>query len=137
MPSEVSAVDQWIYNTLVNDPVIQALVGDRVYDTTVPEEGNFPCVIFAYIDGDDIRGTGGKRLAVWFRYRIEGMAESRTYDPVRPISNQIDTLLNLDQLATVDTVAGIARTSEVKRDEPEDGRVALGGIYEGMAYIVE
>ena len=137
MPSELSAASEWIINRLKTDPILQDLIGGRVYYYTIPQNGVMPCIVVAPIDNLPRKGTGDRRILERIWHRVEAVAESFSFEDVKPISDQIDELLDLGQELEDGSIAvGISRDKETERPDDELGRVIKGGIYTGMVQFI-
>ncbi len=147
MASELNPVAAWIYERLAHDPDgvdgrgrayrgLDSLVAGRIYEMRVPQDGGFPCVVFAFHSGRDRRGTGGARVCTRLLYQVKGIDVGEDFTAVGRIADRIDALLQQAQDRDDPTVIGVSRTDPVQYMDEADGveHVHQGGMYSVFAY---
>lgn len=100
-----------IYETLVGDADVGALIGDRIYDR-MPSDGDYPCVTFGptdYIDDDSQCITGRietVQLDCWSRDQGRMRPCKEIADAVKSALHKADLSLTTNALVEI-VVAGV------------------------------
>lgn len=94
MIETVDLADVWIYQTLAADAALNALVGDRISGTLSNELPDTPYVTFLCQSTLDVIGTGGIRISTDNLYEVKAVAQTASWDDVRPIARRIFALLD-------------------------------------------
>jgi len=70
--TEVQQAKKWIYDSLVADSALTAIVSTRVYTDRVPSAPTFPYVLYNLMAGSDVQAVGTVREAstVLFQVRV-------------------------------------------------------------------
>jgi hypothetical protein len=95
-----------IYDTLIGDAALSALIGDRVYDGR-PQESNFPCVTFGPSDSraDDMECIDGRsetiQLDVWSRDQGKMRPCKEIMDAARDALHFADITLSVNALVLI------------------------------------
>lgn len=142
MVCELGAVARWIYARLASDADgedaegnayqgLASLVGGRVYEFMVPENGDYPCVLFTHLTGRDVVGTGARRIFSRSAYHVKAICKGNSFGPCAPIAARIDALLQQAQDVTDPVVLGVHRVGAVQSAGQDDGvrYNNLGGEY--------
>lgn len=144
MTLEINGVAAWLYSQLAGNATIAAGVGMhpdkqtlQIYEMEAPQGAVFPYIIFAYLDGLNRRGTGGRRVLVRMRYQIRVIGDGDSFGDIATIADAIDDTLNLNQLLDHPTVAGCSALRPLQSSSLINGerRNLLGAEYEIQAYV--
>jgi hypothetical protein len=89
---ETSAAERWLVTVLKADAALTAVVGQRVYNTRVPSNGQFPCVLFQLqAASNDFVALGGVRVWASLVYLVRGIAEQASFEGnLATIADRID-----------------------------------------------
>ncbi|MGC0224926.1 DUF3168 domain-containing protein [Pseudooceanicola nitratireducens] len=115
-----------IYQTLVADPVVGALVDDRIYDGR-PDTGGFPCVTFGasdYVEEDSQCITARVEtinLDVWARSQGKLRPCKEICDAVKDALHEADLSMALNALVRIEVTG-------VRVFVDEDGLTAHGVV---------
>ena len=137
MTSETNIIETWLYSVLSGDATLHALVADRIFNTIALQNSPYPCVVFQYQGGHDVMNVSTFRIMTDALYVVKGIAQSAVFADVKPIADQVDTLLH----GQAGTVAGLGTVLMSNREQPfqlleQDGDTHyrhLGGIYRIIA----
>lgn len=139
MADETFAVDKAVYQKLFGDAPLMALIGNRIYSEIVPEDGDYPCVLFAHYNGVDTNAIGrGSRLLSRLQYVIRAVTKGEdTFANASSIASKMDDLLlGMTQDVVLDGktyhIGGMDRIRSLRSQEVDDGvrYNYLGGVYE-------
>lgn len=138
--AETSAAEKWIYSKLAADAALTAIVGTRIYHDRIPQDvaNPYPCVVFAYQSGRDVRGVGAWRAWSNLLYVVRGIDETEDYlGNLQTIANRIDAVLHGASGTTSEGTVWASVREEPFRmsEEGPGGRIFghLGGIYRVLA----
>ncbi len=131
--SETARARAWIYTTLMNDPVVLGLVGNRVYHAVAPADAQYPFVIFQLRSGgNDLRGVGMTRIWAEPLYLIKAICKGTSSGSIEPVVNAIDAALH-GKSGTVTNGVIVEcfreRPFELPTDENGTMYMQLGGEY--------
>lgn len=142
MVCELGTVARWIYARLASDADgedangnpyqgLASLVGGRVYEFLVPENGDYPCVVFSHLAGRDVVGTGARRIFSRSSYHVKAICKGNSFGPCAPLAARIDALLQQAQDVTDPVVLGVHRVGPVQSADQDEGvrYNHLGGEY--------
>lgn len=142
--NEVDAAAKHLFDTLVADAGVGALIGDRIYHAVAPEEAAYPFVIYSQHTGRDRLAAGGQgRMLVRSRWLILAVHNENDMARVRKLASTVDAAL-VGSAATVEIDAQSYHVQSVSRREPvervgeRDGTIYVnaGGYYATSAYSV-
>lgn len=137
--AEVLSAEKWIYATLAADVTLTGLVSTRIYADRIPQDvaSPFPCVVFSYLTGRDLRGVGTWRAWSNFLYIVRGVHETEDFSgSLKTIADRIDAVLHgASGSSSEGTVWAAWREEPYRMPEATDGRsiAHLGGIYRVLA----
>lgn len=125
--NELGLAETWLYSRLSGDAELVALVGDGIYQQYIPDDGEYPAVLFAYQSGRDIRGNGPRRYLTDVVYVVKVIGTGPV-SGLRGIAARIDAALNAQASGPV---AMCVRTQPLYFPEREGDTVYqhLGGFY--------
>lgn len=131
--SDLTRVDEWIYDLLSGDLQVGGAVGGRVYADAAPQNAGTPMVLFSFLGGSDKVLTFQRRLTNAI-YLIRAIAQGSSYNTLEPIVDRIDTILNVPTQGTYlrgVLITNVIREQPHQRKDIEDGvpYVYLGGFY--------
>ena len=114
MRNESYLADQWLYETLIGDVSLSAIVGTRVYSDEAPPNAIFPYLQWNLISAVDIKGQSTFRIMANCLYVVKLVGKSTTYGSLMPASDRMHTLIDGKG---GDTVAG-DHVYSCSREEP-------------------
>jgi hypothetical protein len=115
-----------IFDTLVADAGVGALVGDRIYDA-MPSEGQYPCITFGPADSfnDDLQCVDARtetvQLDVWSR-------DQGRMGPCKDICDAVKVALHLSDLSLSQHALVRIRTDGIRVFRDADGVTAHGVV---------
>ena len=132
---ELSAIDQWIYQTLTGDATLMALIGG-VHEHPAPQTMPFPIITYQdqgdFLDVPNTNAVQPIRVVSRGTYLVRVIGKEVPTSALRPIAARIDQLLEGKHGATaLGTIAGCSRVRPYKFQEFTDGinYRHLGGMY--------
>lgn len=136
---ELSRAEKWLYQALVGDAQLAAVVSSRVYAYLAPEKATFPFVLFSFQGGADKQGVGTARVLARPIYQIKVVGRDEVSDAIQTAADRIDEVIGKAVRQVVDSYVFTARRiSPVAYVEPDknSGRVFhhRGGLYRIEAY---
>ncbi len=131
---ETVRIEQWLYNTLTTDSVLNSLVGDRVYAYQAPQEATFPLIVFARMSGRDVRVVGPARVLANELYEVKAIGRGTTigFAALKAIADRIDVLLDGASGAVADgQILACVRENALSYAETDADQIYchLGGLY--------
>lgn len=129
----ISALQTALYDALVADAGVGALIGDRIYDGR-PSDGTFPCITFGPIQAleDDADGITAQELIVqldlWSR-------DNGRLGPVRDLMAAVRTALHETALALADPYAEAGMRVEAMRDLIDADGITAHGIVSLQVFV--
>jgi len=140
--NELNGVSEWLYARLTDDPDgvasdgqpyqgLNSLVRGRVYQFLVPEGGGFPCAVFTFLSGRDLKGTGGRRVFSRGLFHVKGICEGNSFTVAGKIADRIDARLQQSEGAEGGIVIGCNRERVLQAVDDDEGvrHNTLGGEY--------
>lgn len=130
----VEIVDEWLYHVLSTDGPLTEMVGiGSISGTLSSTELTAPYVTFLCQSSVDVRGVGGVRISTDNLYEVKAVAQSGSWDDVRPIASRIGELIDLPN-TTVTRPGGqlvCVRERIISYPEVDEGLQYrhLGGVY--------
>lgn len=131
---ETTNAKQYIYSKLIADSQILTLVGQRIFDSYVPESVSttqFPAIVYQlYSPGDDLSNVGGIRVWADLSYIIKAIDKSSDSTIASSIADRIDQLLHRTSNVQykIQTCLRV-RPIEYRETLPQVEYVHVGGIY--------
>lgn len=137
MPGEIETVDivePWLWTTLSSDGVLIGIIGaDNIAGTLAPDLLDPPYVAWLCQSTRDILGNAGQIIAVDTLYEVKAVAQTSSWDDVRPAARRVHELLHRPNEVVTADVGSLSCVRERIIQYPEvDGGVQyrhLGGIY--------
>lgn len=138
MPGEIETVDIveiWLNETLSGDLDLVNLVGgiDNIVGTLAPEVINPPYVAWLCQSAIDKTGNAGQIIAADTLYEVKTVAQTGSWDDVRPIAQRVHELLHRPGEVVTTDIGSLSCVRERIIQYPEvDNGVQyrhLGGIY--------
>ena len=127
--SELSAADQWIYDTLTGN---LTGIGDRIFDTVISQDAAYPLVLFQQMPSEDIMGVGPVRFMSRIEYSIRVVTEGTSFSVIETPAEEMDVLLHGQSGSnSFGTVLACVRVHPLKYvDIVNTKRILyLGGLY--------
>lgn len=138
--AETYGVDTWLYQTLTGGTALTALVGTRVYNEVVPQNAEYPYVVFNYVGGSDSVGVNQARIFTRGTWNVKGVDQLEppltSAERVAAIAEAIDGLLQKASGTVTGTrVYACSRQSQFRLTDVQDGLVyrQMGGTYRIVA----
>lgn len=95
MVETIDLVEPWLYSALSSDPQLVEMVGvDSISGTLSPEVLDPPYVTFLMQSTRDVSEVAGIRISTDNLYIVKAVAQTGSWDDVRPIANRISGLLH-------------------------------------------
>lgn len=137
MPAEIETVDiveTWLWSTLFGDSELLGMIGpDNIVGTLAPEMLDPPYVAWLCQSSIDITGNAGQIISTDNLYEVKTVAQTSSWDDVRPIARRVHTLLHRPHTVVTTDVGSLSCVRERIIQYPEvNGGVQyrhLGGIY--------
>lgn len=126
--SEVVSAETWIFGILNSDSTLRALVSG-ISSYPAPRDTRFPYIVYQFISGQDVRGTGPSRVGVSGEWLVRAVAETSSFaGNLQLIADRIDNLLHA---ASGQSVWACVRLRPFQFVEHISGRQIrhLGGFY--------
>ncbi len=135
--ANVSAIQQakkWIYDALVADTALVAIVSTRIYADRVPLEPTWPYVLYNTMAGSDVQGVGTVRQSTTALFQVRVVTDGAPDTNARKADYRIDQVLG----RAVTQLSGDYRFTSWRDgpiDRPEYDQLAnkqyhnLGGLY--------
>jgi hypothetical protein len=134
--NELTIAEQWIEETIGNDPTMQALCGNpvRIFNEEVPVNTLYPFVVYSLTGNTDSVVIGDARVLVNATYLVKALAVGPTWPAdLLSAAAQIDVLMNaIMQTVSGGIVHGSRRSSEYRMVEQVEGKLFrhMGGNYQ-------
>lgn len=135
---EIEQAKKWIYDSLIANAEIAAVVGTRIFDGYVPESvlpaNRYPYIVYDYMGGADIDAIGTTRIFAKPLFQIRVVTDGRPTTATRKVSKRIDDVLQITQAVVSGEFHFSARREQpVNRPETDAGTGKkyhnLGGLY--------
>lgn len=143
-------VDQDIFLTLTNNVLaveqsLYALVGLRIYSELAPPNAKYPCIVFKFGGGNNLRGNFASNIVNKPRYTIEAITQDTDFNIVNQIQRLVDQLIpttGTNRQVTLDGQMWViyvgdcqVPTKAIDIDDRTNIRYnRMGGIYEWFSY---
>lgn len=137
MAADLTRVNQWIYETLRDDNILNTSlgVGQRIFFDQAPQTTSLSAtvVMVSYLGGADKIQTSSARLTNAI-YLIRAIKGGSSYDAIEPVADRIDEILRVRDVGTLVRdvrIASCNREQPHQRKDSENGVpvVYLGGFY--------
>lgn len=129
----IDIIEPWLYATLSGDSELAGLVEDRISGTLSPVLLATPYVTFLLQSPLDVMGIGGIRISTDNLYIVKGVAQTSTWDDLRPIAHRIETLLHRSGQVMTEEHGSLScireRTFQMAEEAGDLQYRHLGGIY--------
>lgn len=140
--SELQQAKKWIYDSLLANSEIAAVVSTRIYDGYVPEPPAsrvFPYCLFDLLAAPARQGLGHHRLQTVGKFQIRVVIEGRPDATTRKVGKRIDDVFQAaGNVVSGDYYFSSIQDQEIDRPEFDSATGKhyhnLGGIYD--VYIV-
>lgn len=135
---ETIGAKAWLAQTLLAFAPLTALVGQRIYDESAPDEATFPYVVFILNSNSDINVQGTNPvLATNANFAVKAVTdEGRSFEQAGRIARQIHAALHNQSGSVTDDgityhIQGCMRTQIVQFAEYANGKQFshFGGMY--------
>jgi hypothetical protein len=134
--SDLGRINDWIDERLLNDRIISALVGDRIYSDEAEQNADVPMIIYAYLGGADKLLTSRARTSSAL-YLVRALADGSSYLDVEPLADRIEAVLTV--LPNTGTIVRGVQIMSCAREQPHQRKDAAFGkptVYMGGFYRV-
>lgn len=86
--------DRWLYSTLSNDTALQALIGQRVYIDTAPEDAEYPFVSIQFVYGSPVSNMSVDLIFFDEVWMVKAVGNGNDYTAIEAITSRITTILH-------------------------------------------
>lgn len=96
--SEIEQAKKWIYDSLVGNSEITAVVSTRIFSDYVPEppaNRTYPYILYEYLGGNDVQGLGVARQGSSALFQIRVVTDGRPVTASRKVDKRIDDVLRI------------------------------------------
>jgi hypothetical protein len=139
--SESVRINRWLYVTLSEDATLiaQGIKGVRDY---IPEQAEFPRIVYNLQAGRDVNGIGGVRLLTRPLYQIKLINKGNIESNYLPLIERMDELLHNKTNETFEGyVFSARREQEINYFEPGEKGTDIvyrhvGGLYRIDCYAI-
>lgn len=90
----LSIIESWIASEMLNDPQMQALVGNRIYFGSAEQEAGGLYVLCSYVDSEPFYNLGTKRNHAWGWYDIVAWQSGQQTLQMKQTANRLDELFS-------------------------------------------
>ncbi len=135
--NETPRIEQFLFQLLMGDPALTAVVGSRVHITPAPQGTAFPHVVFNYQSGMDVQGCGTHRTMLRALYQVKVISKGSPDAAVRTAADRIDELVGKVAAATLNGyIFSGRRTTPIRFIETAGDIVFhhIGGLYRVEVY---
>lgn len=138
MATVQAVIETWLYSTLSADSTLTASIGSNIFANEVDEDTDaaYPCVLFAYLAGEDLMIQSATRVWTETLYKIEVIVRDQPMLAADSIYSRVDELLHRG----AGTVAGDGEVYSCVRTQPRQlTETAEGGNkyrYSGGLYRI-
>lgn len=121
MSTELAEAERFIWDRLTAWAPLDALVGDRIFNTAAPQGAELPYVIFNGDPNNDVRGIGTRNIQNELVMFVKAVDESPSYSSVEAIAAQVHLALH-GQQDPAGPVLACVRERIISYPEDSDGR---------------
>jgi hypothetical protein len=90
----ILTADKWLDTTLKADATLQTLVDDRIYEEVAPEQSLFPCIVFQFVSGLDVKNASVDPVMVDEVWIVKAIGQGNDFLAIEPIVTQIGQILH-------------------------------------------
>jgi hypothetical protein len=136
---EIPVINDFLDDLLGQDTILLELVVGRVHDGLAPANEKYPFIVYQVQAPSLVRGVGTITIMADPLYVVKAIAQTNSYDILRPIVRRMDALLTgYTGVVLGGSIEGIVRTAPYSLIEEVEGRQIrhLGGIYRIQAQAI-
>lgn len=131
--SEIQECKNWVYNKLVANTDIAAIVSTRIFADHYPGTRIFPYILYNLMAATDVQGLGTNRIITNALFQVRGVVEGAPDATAKRLDKRIDEVLQVQVMQlSGDYYFSSRREGVVDRAEYDgvDKRYHnLGGLY--------
>lgn len=140
MPSTVQdVIERWLYSLLSGNAALTAIINTNIFANEVDEDDDsaYPCVLLAFIAGDDLMIQSASRVWAETLYKIVVIGKDMPMSDVDAIYSQVDALIHRGSGTNASgTVHSCVRQQVIQQTETAEGGIkyrSSGGLYKIIA----
>ena len=144
--TEIEALEQWMYGSFVADATLAGIVGTAVYSDHVPQNGDFPALVWQILAGEPVNVQMNRRCGQRFLVQLKAVDRSKSKVHLYPVLGAAEPVLmaggnvggffftvikndsvsdkfvdkGIEWAQVIDTYEIWVRTAPVAEDESED-----------------
>ena len=92
--SELQKARIWLRAALLADTDLAALVSGRVYDTEMPPDARYPCVLFELYEADETQNVNRDVIFARPQYTVKGIDAAANWERAEQIADRIQAVLH-------------------------------------------
>lgn len=114
----ILTADKWLDTILKNDATLQSLVNNRIFEEIAPAVTPFPCVVFQFVSGLDVKNASVDPVMIDEVWIVKTIGLGNDFVAIEPIVTRIGEILHK---ASGTGVIGCVQEEPFRYTENENG----------------